>query len=334
MAQIAISDIETTVKQALLAYGAQDWIAAEMAQAVAWAEARKNRICGLYYVESYCQQLASGRVDGAAEPVIERPKPGVVAVDAANGFAQPALRRALDVACEAAREQGVVSVAIRRAHTCTALGYFTECFASRGLAALGMTNASPIVAPPGGKNRVIGTNPMAFAAPDGQGGLAMSFDQSTTTVALGRITMAKAAGESIPEGWAIDAEGRPTTDPEAALKGSLTSLGGQDQGYKGWGFGLMAELLTAGMTGGRVSRDVKPLKAAEGDPHDLGQYFLVIDPEASGQFYQRFEQVAEGVGLDEGTRMPGRGKALMENAEVPEDLWALMQSLAAGPAHA
>ncbi len=123
--------------------------------------------------------------------------------------------------------------------------------------------------PPGGKTRVIGTNPIAFSVPDGKGGIAMQFDQSTTTVALGKITMAKAAGQSIPEGWAVDAEGNPTTDPEAALKGSLVSMGG----YKGWGFGLMAELLAAGMTGGVLSRDVKPLKAPEGPPHDLGQYY-------------------------------------------------------------
>ena len=87
----------------------------------------------------------------------------------------------------------------------------------------GLTNATPIVAPPGGKARIIGTNPIAFSAPDGVGGVAMQFDQSTTTVALGKITMAKAAGEAIPPGSALDKDGNPTTDPEAALAGSLVS---------------------------------------------------------------------------------------------------------------
>ena len=104
----------------------------------------------------------------------------------------------------------------------------------------------------------------------------------TTTVALGKITMAKAAGQSIPEGWAVDAEGRPTTDPEAALKGSLVSMGG----YKGWGFGLMAELLAAGLTGGVVSRDVKPLKVPDGPPHDLGQYYLLMDTGPVGRVFR------------------------------------------------
>ena len=273
MPTLTLDQIETTTRQALVRHGAEDWIAAAVADAVRKAEAVGNRICGLYYVESYCQQLASGRVNGRVEPVVNRPKPGVVEVDAGFGFAQPAFARGLPQAVAAARENGTTSLAICHAHTCTSLGYFTRQIADAGLIGLGLTNASPIVAPPGGKHRVIGTNPIAFSVPDGNGGIAMQFDQSTTTVALGKITMAKAAGESIPTGWAVDADGQPTTDPEAALAGSLVSMGG----YKGWGFGLMAELLAAGMTGGTVSRQVAPLKAPEGAPHDLGQYYLLID---------------------------------------------------------
>ena len=96
-----------------------------------------------------------------------------------------------------------------------------------------MTNASAVVAPPGGRRRIVGTNPIAFAVPDGAGGAAMAFDQSTTQVALGKVTMAKAAGRPIPEGWALDANGRPTTDPDAALAGSLAPAG-RSQGLGGW----------------------------------------------------------------------------------------------------
>ena len=171
---------------------------------------------------------------------------------------------------------------------------------------------------------MIGTNPIAFAVPDGQGGIVMQFDQSTTTVALGKITMAKAAGERIPEGWAIDADGAPTTDPEAALAGSLVSMGG----YKGWGFGLMAELLAAGMTGGTVSRNVTPLKAPTGAPHDLGQYYLLIDPDVSGAFFDRMSLVAEGVALDPGARMPGQNMQPAAHVDVPDSLWEMVCKLA------
>jgi len=324
MPQVSLDEIETTTRIALERHGASPWIAAEVARAVRKAEAVGNRICGLYYLESYCTQLASGRVKGDAEPVVTRPRPGAVHVDAAFGFAQPAFTRALPTAVEAAHECGVASLAVGHAHTCTSLGYFTEQIARKGLIGLGMTNASPIVAPPGGKTRVLGTNPIAFSVPDGKGGLAMQFDQSTTTVALGKITMAKAAGERIPEGWAVDADGNPTTDPEAALAGSLVSMGG----YKGWGFGLMAEMLAAGLTGGVVSRDVKPLKAPDGPPHDLGQYYLLMDPEVSGIFFDRLARIEDGVALDQGARMPGQGKRESDPVTLEEVVWNQTLTLA------
>jgi len=325
MAQVELSKIEEATRRALVAHGAEAGIAATMANAVAWAEARDNRICGLYYLESYCQQLVTGRVKGDATPIVSKPRPGVVEVDAGYGFAQPAFAAALDQGTDAASTNGLASILIRHAHTCTALGWFTEAIARRGLIAFGATNASPIVAPPGGKTRVIGTNPMAFAVPDGQGGVAMLFDQSTTTVALGRITMAKAAGEAIPEGWAVDVDGTPTTDPEAALKGSLCSVGG----YKGWGLGLMVEIMAAGLAGGTPSREVKPLKAPDGAPHDLGHSFLLIDPGVRPDFHAMVNALAEAVAHDDGARMPGRGKALREAVDVPDALWQATQALAA-----
>lgn len=323
MPDIAISEIFRLSERALAAHGADAAIAAEMARAIAWAEGRGNRICGLYYLESYCQQLRSGRVNGLAVPQITQPRASEIRVDAAHGFAQPAFAVALPQALAAARETGMASLALHHSHTCTALGYFAEQIARGGALGLGLTNASPIVAAPGGKTRVIGTNPIAFAVPDGQGGVAMMFDQSTTTVALGRITMAKAAGEAIPEGWAVDAQGRPTTDPEAALKGSLTSAGG----YKGWGIGLMVEILAACLGGGVLSRDVKPLKAPEGSPHDLGQYFVIIDP-GQGDFFDRLAGLAEVVTQDDGARLPGADRVPHETADVPDPLWQQLRDLA------
>ena len=135
MPHITVTEIEVITRKALVAHGAAEWIAAEMAQAVAWAEARNNRICGLYYVESYCQQLVSGRVSGTVDPVVTRPLASRIEVDASNGFAQPAFEKALDQSVAAARETGTVNVAIHRAHTCTALGYFTEKAARQGMIA-------------------------------------------------------------------------------------------------------------------------------------------------------------------------------------------------------
>ncbi len=314
---VSLNEIENLTHKLLVKHGAEDWIASEVARAVKKAEAIGNKICGLFYVESYCTQLESGRVNGTVEPVISSPKSGVVQVDAKFGFAQPAFKRGLQDALSAARENGIAQLSICHSHTCTSLGFFTEQIAREGLIAIGLTNASPIVAPPGGKTRTIGTNPIAFSVPDSEGGLAMQFDQSTSAVALGKIKMAKAAGESIPEGWAIDADGNPTTNPEEALKGSLVSSGG----YKGWGFGLMAEILAAGMTGGTLSKDVKPLLVPEGPPHDLGQFYILIDPSASSDFFTRIQTLAEAIAEDKGARIPGRNKVDQDPIEVADDLW-------------
>ena len=323
----SLDEIEQLTCNALNAYGALPSVAAEVARAVRVAEGYGNKICGLYYVESYCLQLESGRVNGQAEPGVSRPRPGVVHVDAKFGFAQPAFAQGLPLALQAARECGTATLAVGHAHTCTSLGYFTEQIAKAGCIAIGFTNASPIVAAPGGKSRVIGTNPIAFSVPDGEGGIAMQFDQSTTTVALGKITMAKAAGEKIPLGWALDTNGKPTTDPKAALQGSLVSVGG----HKGWGFGLMAEILAAGMTGSVLSRDVKPLKAPQGRPHDLGQYYILIDPDMSDTFTDRVNALADIATVDEGARLPGQSRVAAEVVEVGSEVWDRLMELAEGP---
>ena len=320
---VSLNEIENLTHKLLVKHGAEDWIAAEVARAVKKAEAIGNKICGLFYVESYCTQLESGRVNGTVEPIVSSPKSGVVQVDAKFGFAQPAFKRGLQDALSAAKENGIAQLSICHSHTCTSLGFFTEQIAREGLIAIGLTNASPIVAPPGGKTRMIGTNPIAFSVPDGKDGLAMQFDQSTSAVALGKIKMAKAAGESIPEGWAIDADGNPTTNPEEALKGSLVSSGG----YKGWGFGLMAEILAAGMTGGTLSKDVKPLLVPEGPPHDLGQFYILIDPAQSSEFFNRIQTLAEAIAQDEGARMPGRNKVDQDPIEVADELWEKLSGM-------
>ncbi len=321
--KVTVSKIRERSKAALIAHGADDWQAGAVADAVARAEALGNVICGLYYLESYCLQLKSGRVDGRTDPTISHPKPGAVTVDARFGFAQPAFLRGLPDAVDAAKANGVATLAVAHAHTCTSLGYFTEQIASKGLIGIGFTNASPVVAPPGGAKPVIGTNPIAMTVP-GEDRPLMHFDFSTSAVALGKITMAKAAGEKIPLGWAVDEAGQPTTDPEAALRGGLVSAGG----YKGWGFGLMAEMMAACLTGSVNSLDIKGLKLPDGPPHGLGQFYLLLDPGAhTDQFATRFARLAEAVAAQDGARIPGADRAVMTEVDVPDTLWGQVVAL-------
>lgn len=328
MTRVSLDEIETTVAAALARHGADPSVAAHVANAVKVAEGNGNKICGLYYVESYCTQLASGRVNGTIEPVVVTERPGAVRVDAGLGFAQPAFAAGFATAVEAARVNGICGYSIEHAHTCTSLGYFTEQFAREGLLAIGATNASARVAPPGGSVAVLGTNPFAMAVPDGKGDVEFQFDFSTSAVALGKITMAVAAGEPIPLGWAVDADGAPTTDPAEALQGSLVSAGG----YKGYGIGLLVELLAGCLTGSRLSADVPPLKAPTGKAHDLGQFYIVVDPLSfgDGAFASQVAALVASIEAQPETRLPGSQRTVPSHVDVEHDVWELMRTLAAG----
>ncbi|MBF42859.1 MAG: lactate dehydrogenase [Acidimicrobiaceae bacterium] len=325
---LSLDKIEEVTRRCLARHGAADSVAAEVARAVRVAEGNHNRICGLYYLESYCLQLESGRIDGHAEPVVNVDRPGAVRVDGRLGFAQSAFAAGFGAAVDAARSNGICGMSVEHTHTCTSLGYFTEQFACEGLLAIGATNASPRVSPPGGSVPVLGTNPIAMAVPDGDGGIAFQFDFSTSAVALGTITMASAAGEEIPLGWALDSEGKPTTDPVAALAGSLVSAGG----YKGYGISLMVELLAGAMTGCRLSAEVPPLKTTDGEPHDLGQFYVVVDPNSySGAgFYDRLAALGKSISSQPGARLPGTGRVAADPVSVEGPVWARVLELADG----
>ena len=325
---VSIDEIEQKSMQCLVAYGADEWIAKEMSQAIGYAEARSNPICGLYYLDSYCTHLRNGRVNGKAEPVVSLPKASAMHIDAKDGFAQPAFNRGIDQAVEIAKTNGTCSLAITNAYTPTAIGYFTDQIAKAGLLGIGVANAPACVAPPGGSKAVLGTNPVAMSVPSRDGGVAFQFDQSTTVVIIGKIRVAAAAGEKIPTDWAVDKHGNPTDDPNAALDGGSLAFAGK---HKGYGYSLMVELLASAVTGSLSSMTASPLKAVDGPPHGLGQFFFLQDPTTfSGDgFFDNLEALTEAVISQPGARLPGAPEILTELA-VDTSLWDKVNTLAAG----
>lgn len=324
MPQMTPAAIHTATHAALMAHGATDAVATFVARATADSEAHGNTICGLSYVESYCAALDTGRVDGKAVPQVHQPRPGAVTVDAARGFAQPAFDAGLATAVAAARANGIASLAIAHSHTCTSLGFFTAQIAQAGLVGLGFTNASPVVAPPGGATPVLGTNPIALSVP-GDAQMAVHFDSSTSAAALGAIKEAKSAGTPIPMGWCVDAHGVPTTDAGEALKGAILPMGGA----KGFGFGVMAEIMAAALTGSVNSVDVAGLKVGDGPPHDLGQYYILIDPGThTDQWAARVARLAGAVADQPGARLPGSTRTPLQTVNVPDALWDRIVALA------
>jgi (2R)-3-sulfolactate dehydrogenase (NADP+) len=244
MPVLSIAEAETLVAEALVRCRTSQSNARSVAHALVAAEADGLKGHGLSRVQTYAAQAKAGKVDGFATPTSAEPRPGVLAVDAAHGFAYPALDLAIAELPRLATGQGIAAASIRRSHHAGAAGHPVERLAEAGLMAILFANTPAAIAPWGGSVGVFGTNPIAFACPL-QGRAPVVVDLSISKVARGNILAAKQKGEQIPQGWALDKEGQPTTDPDAALQGTMLPLGDA----KGTALALMVELLAAGLTG-------------------------------------------------------------------------------------
>ncbi|TPW31898.1 Ldh family oxidoreductase [Pararhizobium mangrovi] len=294
--------LEASITQALRRSRTGETNARSVASALVAAELAGQGGHGLRRVLAYCAQARSGKVDGFAEPKAEQTRPGALAVDAANGFAYPALDRAIDWLPEAARTQGIAIAGIRRSHHCGVAGVPVERLAEAGVVALLVANSPAAMAPWGGRRALFGTDPIAFAAPL-EGGAPVVVDVSLSKVARGRVMAASQKSEPIPEGWALDAEGRPTTDADAALAGTMVPLGDA----KGTALALMVELLCAGLTGANYGYEASSFFDATGNPPGVGQTLIAIDPTAFGNnALERFAVLAGEIESMDGTRVPGR----------------------------
>jgi (2R)-3-sulfolactate dehydrogenase (NADP+) len=303
---LTLDEIERLALDTLQKAGASATQAAPLAAAIAAAERDGIASHGLAYLPTYCEHLRCGKVDGKAAPVVEQTRPALLAIDAKSGFAHPAIDAGFERLVPLARQTGLAGMAVRNSYNCGVLGYHTERLASAGLLGLGFTNAPASIAPAGGRKAVIGTNPFAIAAPDGNGGVAISIDQSASVVAKSEVMRRKRAGASIPEGWAFGPDGAPTTDPDVALKGTMAPSGG----YKGFGAGLMVELLAAAASGAVLGLDASPFSGPAGGPPRTGQFFIAIDAGASsgGAFGGRIARLVEAIAAQEGAKVPGSSR--------------------------
>ncbi len=303
---LSLSEIEDLSLRALMAAGTSEQNARPLAVATAATEADGVASHGLAYIPIYCEHVQCGKVDGQAVPLLSRPRPGVVAVDAATGFAHSAIDVGFEALIPLAREQGVAALAISNSYNCGVLGYHTHRLAKAGLLGLGFTNAPASIAPSGGSKPVVGTNPFSLAAPGPDGAPVVLIDQSASTIAKSEVMKHAREGRPIPVGWALDPEGNPTTDPNVGLKGSMAPSGG----YKGVGIALLVEIMAAAMTGATLGIHASPFSGTAGGPPKTGQFFLAIDPAAtSGHgFAQRMADLVAAIHGQEGAHLPGDGR--------------------------
>src|SRR5436190_6934597 len=268
-------------------------IAADVAEILVSADRRGIASHGTARLPSYVALVEAGVMDPAARPRVDRERAALARIDANNGWGHHASRFAIDWAIERARSTGSATAVVRNSNHYGIAGWYALRAAEAGLIGASFTNSSPLVAPTRAIHPLIGTNPIALAAPAGHWGR-FCLDMATSTIPRGRIEVAGRRGETLPVGWAIGPDGLPATTPDAALAGALLPLGGLEEtaGYKGYGLGLAVDLLTGILGGAAFGPNIIGLFATDA-PSDLGQAFAVIDPAAiddPGAFESRIER--------------------------------------------
>lgn len=328
----SLDDAAALARHALLAAGASAEMAALTAEALVAAEAEGQGGHGLSRVAMYAGFLREGRADGAAIPRVIAERGGAALIDAGNGLAYPALHLAEKEAASRARGNGVAFIAITNSHHAGAMALPVRRLARQGLVALAFTNSPYAMPVPGGRRPLLGTNPVAAAFPR-RDAAPMVIDLALSEVARGKIMVAAKEGRPIPEGWALDAQGQPTTDARAALDGAMLAMGGT----KGAALALVVELLCVALGGAAFGFEADSFFAPSSNPPRLGHAILAIDPGAlagTDAFLDRMEALIAAMLGDAGVRLPGArrdalsGAAAARGIAIPQPLLDQLKALA------
>jgi len=335
--QLSLSDVHRSAKAALLSQGFNETHAQAIANTITAAERDECRHHGLFRLPFYMNGLLSGQASGDAEPALVELMPSVIKVDAKYGFSPLALERGDEPLADRAKKHGIAALAVTNALNVAALWPEVERLAERGLVGFAFVAASPYVAPAGGTKPLFGTNPMAFAWPR-HDKPPVVFDQASSASARGEIQLRLRDGKTLPDGWAIGPDGKPTTDPAKALAGAQLPFGG----FKGSNIAMMVELLAGPLVG-----DVLSFEAGERDKANTGapcggELIIAIDPvrcvengdrvaqlkHAEMLFSRMLEQ--DGARLPSDRRYEARERTAREGVKVPASLHERIRAYIAG----
>ncbi len=280
----AAAELRAFCAQALERAGARPEDSAVIGDGLIAADLRGVHSHGALRVGIYVDRLRAGSINPNAELQIARDSGAVVVADAEAGPGIAMAARAMDLAIARAHAHGIAAVSLRNANHCGMLAYFAMRALPAGAVGFAASNGDSLVAPWGARSKFLGTNPMAVAVPANEEPPVV-LDMATSVVAHGRIKGAADRGETIPPDWAVDAAGRPTTDPVQALAGALLPFGG----FKGSGISILIDLIAGLLPGGRSGPEIVPLYQRLAEPQGIGQLFvaLYIDAFDSLQTYTR-----------------------------------------------
>lgn len=271
--------LEHLCRRAAQHAGADERTAHVLAYATLEAEARGRCAVGIAHFFDYLDGLLQGRIDGRAHPRVRQVTPSVITADCRAGIAQVAFEDSYDALVQAARTHGLAMLSVENAYTCGELGYYARRLTQSALIGLAGANSPALMSIGGAAEPVLGTNPLAYGIPR-TAGRALVVDQAASQTAYVNIRSAAAQRSPIPDGWAIDETGTPTTDPRAALRGALLPFGG----YKGGNIALLVELLAV-LSGANWSSDAPSFDSGVRSP-GIGMFVIAIDPEKFGSDYR------------------------------------------------
>lgn len=288
MPTIAAPDLEAFATQLLEAAGASQAEAERVAESLIDSNLRGYESHGVMRIPYYVDQIAKGEIKPGVELTVLSESPCKVVADGNWGFGQVQAQRLTQLLIDKAKSSGVAVGTLKQSSHIGRLGEYAEMCTAVGLVAILMANTHGVarrVAPPGGTAPRLGTNPLAIAAPYGDEPLVLDF--STSATAEGKVRVKKIAGESVPEGWLLDCNGKPTCDPNtlyASPPGTILPMGGA-QPYKGFGLAMLVDIFSGAISGGRVARET-PL-----NPNGNCVFMLVVDPEHFGGAHHFAEEV-------------------------------------------
>jgi (2R)-3-sulfolactate dehydrogenase (NADP+) len=320
-------------RAALARAGAHEGMALATARALVMADMQGLATHGVSRVPFYCGMLRNGRANGAALPRVIADNKAVCVIDNDGGLGYEACGLAAREAVRRAREFGIAYAGITNGHHIGALALALEPMVAAGQIGIALSNSPAAMPAWGGQTAILGTNPVAAVFPRA-GKDPVVVDLSMTTVTRGRIMLAAQKGERIPEGWALDRHGKPTTDPQEVLEaGTLFPVGGS----KGAMLALVFELLCTALTGAAISRDNDSFFTETGNRPSLGQGFIAIDPGAAAGrtvYNERVEALIAMMLSEDSVRLPGSRRfeaqrlAQARGVEVPDALLAKLRELA------
>lgn len=274
---------------------------------------------GIYRIEGCLRTLKAGKVSADAEPVLDDDGTAVLRVAAGGGFSCAAFELGAPVLAERAKRLGLAALVINDCTHFSALWPEVEVLTGMGVAALAMCPSYSTVAPAGGTRPLLGTNPMAFGWPR-PNQPPYVFDFATSVAARGEIELHRRAGRPLPEGWALDAEGRPTTEPEAALAGAMLPFGG----HKGSAISTMIELLAGAMIGDLTSSEALDVLGSTALAPRHGELILAFSPGRfaagrPGDPFQRAETLFEAI-VGQGARLPSQRRFAARRRTMEEGI--------------